>query len=98
MLVLLQVVALSDVFTEKQQHEWMLDVLLEVHKTHPIDDELVNQYLVVGICKAAAIVGMVRRKLIAAIRIISSHLAPNACSNNASLILPFFLVSGYFLI
>lgn len=55
----LQVVALSDLFTERQQYEWMLEALLEVQKTHPSEDELVNQYLAVGVCKAAAVVGMV---------------------------------------
>ena len=54
-----QVVALSDLFTERHQFEWMLDALLEVNRTHPTEDELVNNYLVVGICKAAAIVGLV---------------------------------------
>lgn len=46
-------------FTEKQQFEWLLDVLLELTKFHPSEDEQVNQYVVVGICKAAAVVGMV---------------------------------------
>jgi huntingtin len=53
------VVLVSDVFTEKQQYEWMLDTLLEVHRTHPAEDDLILQYLVLGISKAAAIVGMV---------------------------------------
>ncbi len=53
-------VALSDVFTEKQQFEWLLDTFLELYKIHPSEDELVTQYLVVGICKASAVVGMVR--------------------------------------
>ena len=36
----------------------MLDTLLEVHRSHPVEDELAGQYLVVAVCKAAAIVGM----------------------------------------
>ena len=52
-------VASSDIFTEKAQFEWMLDVLLDVQKSHPPEDELVNQYIVVGVCKAAAVVGTV---------------------------------------
>ncbi|XP_064630020.1 huntingtin-like [Lineus longissimus] len=52
------VVALSDLFTEKQQFEWMFDNLLEVQRMHPGEDELLNQYLIVGLCKAAAVVGM----------------------------------------
>ena len=55
---------LSDVFTEKSHFEWMLDTLLELHKNHPQEDELVMQYLIVGICKAAAITGVVSRKLL----------------------------------
>ena len=58
--VLLQVVCLSDCFTEKQQYEWMLSALLEVYRWHAPEDELVIQYLVVGICKAASVTGIVR--------------------------------------
>ena len=57
--VVLQVVALSDLFTERQQFEWMFDTLLEVQRVHPSDDELVQQYLITGICKAAAVIGLV---------------------------------------
>ena len=57
--VLFQVVALSDMFTEKQQYEWLMDTMLEVYRAHPADDELLQQYLVVGMCKAGAVVGMV---------------------------------------
>ena len=57
--VLLQVVCLSDCFTEKQQYEWMLSALLEVYRWHAPEDELVIQYLVVGICKAASVTGIV---------------------------------------
>ena len=42
-------------FTEKAQYDWMLETLLEVQRCHPADDELVTQYLVFGICKAAAV-------------------------------------------
>ena len=55
----MQVVSLSDIFTEKQQFEWMLRVLMEVYRTHPTEDDLVTQYLLVGIAKAVAVVGMV---------------------------------------
>lgn len=44
---------------EREQFELMLDTLLDVHKTHPSEDELVTQYLNVGICKAVAVVGAV---------------------------------------
>ncbi|XP_071090376.1 huntingtin-like isoform X1 [Haliotis cracherodii] len=51
------IVCLSDLFMEREQFELMLDTLLDVHKTHPSEDELVTQYLNVGICKAVAVVG-----------------------------------------
>ena len=50
---------ISDVFTQRGQYEWMFDTLLEVNKNHPVEDELVTQYAVPGICKAAAILGLV---------------------------------------
>jgi hypothetical protein len=59
-----QVVVLSDVFTDKSQFDWMLTTLLDIHKSHPGEDELVIQYLIVGVCKAAAVVGVVRNYLI----------------------------------
>ena len=37
----------------------MLETLLEVSKTHPSEDVLVHQYVVLGVAKAAAIVGLV---------------------------------------
>ena len=46
-------------FVERGQYEWMFDTLLEVYRVHPSEDEVMNQYLAVGICKAAAILGMV---------------------------------------
>lgn len=33
----------------------MLDVFLELSKVHTVEDELLHQYLIVGICKAAAV-------------------------------------------
>lgn len=53
----LQVLYLSDLFTEPAQLEWLLARLLDVQRTHPAEDELVAQYLVVGVCKAAAVLG-----------------------------------------
>jgi len=52
-------VQLSDVFTERAQFDWMLSVLLEVQRSHPSEDELVGHYVVLGICKAAAVVSIV---------------------------------------
>jgi len=50
---------LSDVFTDKSQFDWMLSTFLNIYRSHPVEDELTMQYLVVGICKAAAVVGLV---------------------------------------
>ncbi|XP_070540509.1 huntingtin-like isoform X2 [Ptychodera flava] len=52
------VLFISDVFTEHAQYEWMFDTLLEVQKNHPVEDELLTQYIIPGICKAAAVLGM----------------------------------------
>ena len=52
-------VCLSDLFMEREQFEFMLDTLLDVVRVHPAEDELVNQYLVVGLAKATAVVGVV---------------------------------------
>ena len=52
---------LSDVFTDKSQFEWMLSTYLNFYRSHPAEDEITLQYLVVGICKAAAVIGLVSR-------------------------------------
>lgn len=44
---------------EKAQFEWMLDTFLEVQRIHPAEDEIIAQYLTFGICKAAAVLGIV---------------------------------------
>ncbi|XP_029645621.1 huntingtin isoform X2 [Octopus sinensis] len=56
--VVKSIVCLSDLFTERFQFEWMLETLLDVQKVHPAEDELVLQYLNVGICKSAGLVGV----------------------------------------
>lgn len=52
------VVILSDIFTEQSQFEWMLEVFMNLHKTHPVEDEMLVQYLVAGICKAISVIGL----------------------------------------
>ncbi|XP_076466851.1 LOW QUALITY PROTEIN: huntingtin-like [Babylonia areolata] len=56
--VVKSMVCLSDLFMEREQFEFMLDTLLDVLRTHPTEDELVNQYLTVGLAKATAVVGV----------------------------------------
>ena len=55
--------SLSDLFAEREQYDWMLDTLFEVYKAHPGEDEIAMQYLNVGVCKAAAVVGVVSRNM-----------------------------------
>ncbi|XP_072177779.1 huntingtin-like [Diadema setosum] len=52
------VLLISDIFTERAQFEWMYETLLELNKIHPVEDELVSQYVIPGICKAASVLGM----------------------------------------
>ena len=55
----LQVVMVSDIFSQRHHFEWLLNVLLQVHSVHPVEDELVCQYIVYGVCKASAVAGLV---------------------------------------
>jgi len=58
--MMLQLLAVSDLFTERNQFDMMFSTLMELQKLHPAEDEILNQYLVPAICKAAAVLGMVR--------------------------------------
>lgn len=44
---------------EREQYEWMLDFLLDIYKAHPQEDEIVMQYINVGLSKAGAVIGLV---------------------------------------
>ncbi|XP_055860312.1 huntingtin-like [Biomphalaria glabrata] len=55
--VVKSMVCLSDLFMEREQFEFMQDILLDLLKGHPVEDELITQYLTVGMCKATAVVG-----------------------------------------
>lgn len=46
---------LSDLFYEKSQFAWMFSTLYDLYLNHHAEDELMNQYVVLGLCKAAAI-------------------------------------------
>ncbi|XP_066278564.1 huntingtin-like isoform X4 [Branchiostoma lanceolatum] len=52
------ILLISDLFTELRQYEWMFDSLLELNKIHPVEDEILLQYVVPGVCKAGAVMGM----------------------------------------
>ncbi|XP_053314203.1 huntingtin [Spea bombifrons] len=56
--VVRSLLAVSDLFTERNQFEMMYASLTELQKQHPAEDEILNQYLVPAICKAAAVLGM----------------------------------------
>ncbi|XP_045472991.1 huntingtin [Harmonia axyridis] len=49
------ILILSDLFNDKSQFNWMLDTFLDLLKLHAVEDELLHVYLIVGVCKAAAI-------------------------------------------
>ncbi|KAF6030712.1 hypothetical protein EB796_010963 [Bugula neritina] len=49
------IVMLSDLFYEKSQFAWMFSTLYDLYLNHHAEDELMNQYVVLGLCKAAAI-------------------------------------------
>lgn len=57
--VRLQLLVVSDLFTERSQFETMYLTLTELRKVHPSEDEILLQYLVPATCKAAAVLGMV---------------------------------------
>ncbi|KAJ8416476.1 hypothetical protein AAFF_G00357640 [Aldrovandia affinis] len=56
--VVRSLLAVSDLFTERNQFEMMFSTLSELQKIHPPEDEILNQYLVPAVCKAAAVLGM----------------------------------------
>ncbi|XP_043918860.1 huntingtin isoform X2 [Protopterus annectens] len=56
--VVRSLLAVSDLFTERNQFDTMYSTLTELQKLHPPEDEILNQYLVPAICKAAAVLGM----------------------------------------
>lgn len=49
------VLAISELFAERAQYQWMLDTCLEISRIHPVDNVILHQYLVVCACKAAAV-------------------------------------------
>ncbi|XP_048514714.1 huntingtin isoform X2 [Athalia rosae] len=53
--VIKSILAISELFTERSQYQWMLDTCLDLSKVHPIENEILHQYLVIAACKAAAV-------------------------------------------
>ncbi|TRY87598.1 hypothetical protein DNTS_005987 [Danionella cerebrum] len=52
------VVLISEVVRSRNQFDMMFSTLTELQKVHPPEDEILNQYLVPAVCKAAAVLGM----------------------------------------
>ena len=50
--------ALSDLFTETSQFQWMFDHFSEIQKTHPVEDEILTNLLRIGLCKCICICGL----------------------------------------
>lgn len=53
--MLKSILVISELFAERAQYQWMLDVCLELSHNHPPENTIIHQYLIVAICKAAAV-------------------------------------------
>jgi huntingtin len=51
-------IMISDIFTQEAQFKWMLTALSDLHKVHPVEDEILSPLLLLGLCKAAAVTGI----------------------------------------
>ena len=60
--------ALSDLFTEKSQFQWMFDHFNAIQKIHPIEDEMLTNLLRIGLCKCISILGLSDPDLLERIR------------------------------
>ncbi|XP_060044468.1 huntingtin isoform X2 [Erinaceus europaeus] len=56
--VVRSLLVVSDLFTERGQFDTMYRTLTELRRVHPAEDEILAQYLVPALCKAAAVLGM----------------------------------------
>lgn len=53
--IIKSILAISELFLERSQYQWMLDVCLEISRIHPMENAILHQYLAVSVCKAAAV-------------------------------------------
>ncbi|NXY84945.1 HD protein, partial [Alcedo cyanopectus] len=72
--VVRSLLAVSDLFTERNQFEMMYTTLTELRKVHPSEDEILVQYLIPATCKAAAVLGMDKSVAEAVSRLLESTL------------------------
>ncbi|OAD60204.1 Huntingtin [Eufriesea mexicana] len=49
------ILAISELFVERGQYQWMLDMCLEISRIYPTENVILHQYLIVSVCKAAAV-------------------------------------------
>lgn len=61
--VIKSLLSMSDIFVERAQFQWMLDTCLEISRTHIVENEILHHYLVVAICKSAAVLAPLVRSL-----------------------------------
>lgn len=53
--VVRSLLVVSELFSERSQFQWMLEVCLELWKVHSIEDEMIRRHLIVAVCKASAV-------------------------------------------
>lgn len=53
--VVKSLLSISELFVERSQFQWMLDTCLEISRIHTAENEILHHYLVVAVCKAAAV-------------------------------------------
>ncbi|KAK9879932.1 hypothetical protein WA026_008441 [Henosepilachna vigintioctopunctata] len=49
------ILVLSDLFNDKSQFSWMLDLFFNLLKTHSVEEETLHKSLIIGACKAVAV-------------------------------------------
>nr|CAI5834822.1 unnamed protein product [Callosobruchus analis] len=86
---------ISDLFTDKAQFSWLLDVFLDMSKLHTVEDELLHQYLIAGICKAVAVLSPALEVYEQAKKMLSLYLkSPYLTSRIASLYGLLYILEG----
>lgn len=53
--VIRSIVIISDLFRDHAHFQWMLGASLLFHKMHLVEDDILSQYLIVAVCKSAAV-------------------------------------------
>ncbi|KAG7190657.1 hypothetical protein KM043_006738 [Ampulex compressa] len=53
--IIKSILAISELFVERSQYQWMLDTCLDISRMYPTENVILHQYLVISVCKAAAV-------------------------------------------